>query len=341
MTYRRYLLAALPVTVALAIVPKVVSQDAPTAAGTTPAAPPMTMEERRASIGNVEQHIADREARIEQIRATMKKLDARVEKGIGGIVTKLEGMDDSQESQVRVAMTKSDTIDGLHKTIEYYARKRDDLREQLKRASDIPRDTLLSDLKIFDERIEKRVRQIIDLTKSFAEFKDLKKYNTYSSSHWGWSYNNVKISDKWRTNRKQVRRTESEQKKVIGELQRSVDRMVRGADDYKEKLRNPNLSDRAREIYESDLDYLQRQIDNRRDQIAEVSSPGGKTPGRKVSRNEAHSFQMRIDDDIKDLRWDFFAIFENYDKLNKERRSVASLKKNLKARKDWLAENDK
>ena len=87
--------------------------------------------------------------------------------------------------------------------------------------------------------------------------------------------------------------------------------------------------------------YLQRQIDNRRDQIAEVSSPGGKTPGRKVSRNEAHSFQMRIDDDIKDLRWDFFAIFENYDKLNKERRSVASLKKNLKARKDWLAENDK
>lgn len=331
-------LALLPAfSVAIFGAPPSFSQQAPAAAS---GGVEMTMEERRQSVVNLERHIADREERMAQISETIIGLDARVEKRIDRIVEKLKGIDDSKDSQVRVAMTKSGTIDGLGKTIDYYVRKRDGLREKLRAPSDLPRETLEGDLRKFDERIDKRVGQIIDLTKTFTEYKELDKYKSWTSSNWYGTYTHKEISDDWRLNRKQVRRTESEQKKVAGELQRSIDRMTRQAADLREKLRNPKLSALGREIYQSDLDHIQGQIDKRRYQIDDVMTPDG-GGGRKVSRNEAHTIQQAIDDEAKDLRWDFFAIFEHYDQLNKERANVAALKDNLQARKDWLAEHDK
>ena len=141
---------------------------------------------RQRSIENLERHIGEREERMGELAQDIVALDTRVERRIDRIVEMLQKSKDSKSSKVTVARTKEKAIEGLSKTIEYYDQKRRALREQLRKETTIPREALTGDVYKFDEKVEKRVEQIIALTKSFTESEDLKKYDEHTRSHWGW-----------------------------------------------------------------------------------------------------------------------------------------------------------
>ena len=308
---------------------------APAAAEEEPAE--IDIEARRQSIVELEEHIADRVQRMHELAEDITRLDQRVEGRIDKIVAKLKTMADSDESQVRVAQTKEQAIEGLRKTVDYYVRKRDGLAEALRTGkTGLSRDDVTSDKAVFDERIDKRIGQIIGLSRSFTEHKELKKYTETQHSGWGWNWSNTKISDEWRHNRKSVRRSESQKRELETALQGSIDRLSRREADLRETLRVGKLTDRYREILESDLDSVQTQISTRQNQIGELWSSGGEGKA-KVSRNEAHRVQLALRDQADDLRSDFFLIFEKYAKLNLQRENVEGIRKNLEARKEWMA----
>ncbi len=160
------------------------SLDAQTTPDAAPA--PMTMEERRASIANLESHIAEREERLGELREDIRTLDTRVEKRVDRLVDVLVKSKDSNSSKVTVVRTKEKAIEGLRSTIKYYDEKRRSIRQALGKKSAIS-DDLAEDVKKIDARIEKRVDQIMELTKSFTPGTDVEKYDE-STNSWGWGW---------------------------------------------------------------------------------------------------------------------------------------------------------
>ena len=319
----------------IAAAPYALSQD-----GAAPAAEEkIDIEARKRSVVNLEEHIKDREDRLASVAQSIMDLDARVEKGIDKIVTRLKETSDSKDSQVRVAQTKQNAIEGLRKTIEYYVKKRDEAKAQLLKGSGVPKEDLESDVKIFDERIEKRIGQVVGLTKSFTEYKELDKYEESTSSSWGWGWTERRISDDWRLNNKEVRHTEAQTKEIADRLKESITRLERDNSELAENLKSKTLSEEGRAYYQKELDNNKSVIGMRQAQLESLLSKSGdegKPEAVKVSRSEAHSMQLAIEDMAKDLREDFFSIFEHYAELNRQREQLAKLKANLQARKDWI-----
>ncbi|MGI9240914.1 MAG: hypothetical protein ACR2RV_08935, partial [Verrucomicrobiales bacterium] len=185
-----------------------------------PATAPMSMEDRRASIANLENHIAEREERLGELREDIRTLDTRVEKRVDRLVDVLVKSKDSNSSKVSVVRTKEKAIEGLRNTIKYYDQKRRSIRQALGKQSAIS-DDLAEDVKKIDARIEKRVDQIMELTKSFTPGQDVKKYDESSNSWgWGWSWTERRISDDWRQSRRDGNHTRLQNKHMKEALEK-------------------------------------------------------------------------------------------------------------------------
>ena len=296
---------------------------------------------RKRSVVELEAHIADRQTRLNEITADIIRLDERVESRVDKIVEKLKTMTDSKDSQVRVAQTKKDAVEGLKKMIEYYVKKRDGLEALIKGGGTaVSADELAGDKAAFDERIEKRVAQVIDLSRSFAEFEEIEKYDKSTQSAWGWSWTNYSINDDWRHNRKSVRHTDAQKKEIEEALVASIERLERRGVELRKSLAATGLTDGQKEILEADIANNEAMVSRRQLQIEELHSEGAAGTDR-VSRNEADRVRRAIEDQAKDLRDDFFAIFEKYAEFGNERERIAGLRANLEARKKWLADYEK
>lgn len=301
----------------------------------------MTMEERRQSVIVLEQHIQQREQRLDHLAEDIKTIDSRVEDGIANIVKMVSSIRDSKDSKYRVSKLKGDVVSRLRKTIEFYQVQRNGVHEQLrKEKTAVPKETLQADMKRFDDRIEKRVEQIEEIAASFPESEDLEKYVVTDTYTWGWmTYQNQKISEEWKQNRRDSRETESMQKRFLEGLEESIDHLKQRNAYLSEKLKGTSITPAERELYQSDITSNDALIELRQNQLKEFLE---KPPadGKKVSQESAHSTELLVRDMVDDLREDFFSIFRKYTELNKERAELERLQINLEARKAWLEEND-
>ena len=253
----------------------------------------------------------------------------------------LEQYKDSEESKVRVARLKADVMAALRRSIDYYQKNRDALKEQLRQANPkVPRETIEKDLSVFDERIEKRVEQITAIASTFTDEKELEKYEVTSTSSWyGWTWENEEISEAWKQNRRETRHTESAREGVVAGLQDSIAHLTQRNDYLAGKLKGQGLSDIERDLYQDEIERNQSLIGQREIQLeAFTSTPTPET--ESLSRDQAHEIEQLVEDSRADLRSDFFTIFRKYSELNRERAEVKALVDNLEARKAWLQEYD-
>lgn len=301
------------------------------------------IEARRESVVNLEMHIEQREQRISDLGEDILRMDDRLEERIDKVLETVGRYKDSNQSRTRVAQLKAEVIVGLKKTVEYYKGRQREVHEKLRQDNpDIPRETLQSDFDRFEKRIEKRVDQILKLSNTFTDPKELNKYEKTSEGSWGWGWNSgptYKISEDWKHNRIESRHTASAREGAIKGLQESIDYLSQSNDYLIEKLKEKNLSEAERELYQDDLARNSSLIEHREAQIEEfVSTPTPKT--KSLDRNSAHGMEQLIHDSVGDMRQDFFAIFQKYSELNRERADIKVLHDNLQARIDWLAEYD-
>lgn len=302
----------------------------------------INIEERRQSVVNLESHIAQKNERMEHLIQDILTLDERVETGVEGIVVMLSEIRDSDASRVSVSQLKGQFVGILRRTIEFYDRHRNQLREQLRTGnSAVPVEKLESDLTFFNERIEKRVEQIQTIAESFTQPQDLEKFEVTHSSGWGWGVReNEEISDAWRQNRRDSQQTDAARKRMMEGFEQSIDHLKQRNAFLEEKLRGNRIIESERALYESDLAYNQDLIGLRMQQMDAFSqSAPGDTSA--LSQNEAHDTKLLIEDRVSDMREDFFSIFRKYTELNKERGEIKSLSDNLEARKQWLVDYDK
>lgn len=304
--------------------------------------PPAELEARRQSVVNLEKHIAQREERLGEIVADIHSLDDRVEDGVEEIVTMLGEIKDSEDSKVRIARVKADVMTGLRRTIDYYNTHRDTVREQLRMGkSALPKETLEKDLATFDERIEKRVAQIVALAETFTDPKELEKYEVTSTASWfGWTIENEEISEAWKQNRRESRHTGSAKEAVSKGLQDSIAHLEQRNAYLTEKLKSPNLPEVEREFYQSEISHNTRLIAHRGEQLYEFSSGSAPEP-LSVEQGQTHELDQLVQSSRADLREDFFAIFRKYTELNRARAELKQLNDNLAARRQWLQDYDK
>jgi len=307
--------------------------------------PEVNLEARKRSIAVIEERISERKERIAHLSSDLKSLNGRLEGQIDRIVKKLSSSSDSETSKTRVSHVKSRVMKGLARTIGRYQAKRNDLiREMRKETPRIPKETLESDAKIFDEQIAKRVSQVLELSKSFTQEKDVPKYETIKVD----SYSGIggldrldetqQITEEWRQNRRDRVMDHKQSREIVEALKKSLERHQNLQNSLENTLKSSSLPAADRKLRESELQRHRKIVAQRQDQLNEMSDV--ETPGTfPVSAEDAREMENALDDAADDLRRDFDQVFYKYAELNRERAKLAKISQNLAARKKWLSEN--
>ncbi len=299
---------------------------------------PIDIEARKASVANLETHIAQREARLAEWGKDIVELDARIEKRVDELVKTLAGLRDSQESRNTVTQMKKEAIEGLRNGIDLYIRKRREVRELVRTGET----SALGDLGKLDERIIRRVDQIAELSKSIPTHQDVEKYESDGSgSYWnGYYYESSRITDEWKQNRRDTQASDQVRKQTAESLREAIGRLDQRRRSLTDLLANSALTDSAKQLYTTELGQIDAYEDHLQAQLRDVST-GGAGGGRSVGRDQAHDIENLISDARKDLREDVARLFRSYDQFIKGRAYLEDLKVNLAARKEWLEEHAK
>jgi hypothetical protein len=301
--------------------------------------PPIDYAARVQSVTNLKQHLAQREARFELLKQDLLALDARVEKQIDDIVKNLASLKDSNDSRTKVANIKGDVIDALVRTIWIYRQKRVDVFEVMRKDSNVPKEELAKTLKTFDERIGKRVAQVMELAKSFPGHQDVNKYESGGGSYYnGYYQEDSRINEDWKQNRRDNTAGRVERREVLQELDKALNKNQSRQASITDALANRELSAKERALQQEELGRIDATLDNLKTQRRELALPGGGAT-REIGADEAHDAEQMLDDARSDLARDFSDIMRKYAALSTERTRLFDLKANLAAREEWLRQN--
>ncbi len=327
------------------------------------AAPAINMEARRQSVVDLTDHVEMREARLSELVADIRALDTRTEKRIDEIVNKLSTLEDSPESTTNVNQLKAEVISGLKKSIGVYREKRRTIFEKLRTGKDAESPALTAlkgDLDKFDKRTEKRVAQILKLANSMPQSEEVAKYVSEGPQYLdGWYFENTKISEEWKQNRRQGTATKVEQDEILAALVKSVDSLESRIADINDTLENRKVSNAERAIQEQELDRLTNLLASRKEEISSLGKGPSEVPAdgnifdgyddedsgpedeNEVGKHKAWDMKAMFEDERESISRDFWSLMQKYTELVQERDKLLEMKQNLAARKKWLSENDK
>ncbi|WP_156817233.1 hypothetical protein [Rubritalea marina] len=310
----------------------------------TPAQPtkvPMTMEEREASVVALEKRIQERRDRLTELSEDALRLDDRLESKVDNIVNKLASLKDSQGSRRRISAIKMQAMETLADDVQNYQRRRAELvRELRKENPEQPSDLVEKDVALLDQRVEKRVAQVLKLSNSFTQEKDTKKYETTGYRSYGWNgwYSNERVDEKWRQNRRDKSMNKRQRDAVNEGLKKSLESYKRQLADVERKLSSENNSAEYTELLQSEKAHVENVIAIREKQLGEfvlVEQPNT----QPVSQRAALDIEAALEDAISDFDSDIRQIKHKYAEIVEERRQIAKLEQNLEARKKWLEEH--
>ncbi|MGE9269475.1 MAG: hypothetical protein ACQKBU_01620 [Verrucomicrobiales bacterium] len=296
---------------------------------------------RRQSVVTMREHIAMREARLNEVIEDIEERGEGIDRRIGRIVDSLAKLKDSESSKTRVSMLKADAAGGLMNMIETYQGERRRLVEQAKKDEEAPLEMIVTLVKKLDERIEARAAQVVKLVESIPGAKDVKKYESAGGSFYGngWGWTNERISDTWRQNRRDATQAKKARDEAKNALEKSIENLERRRDTAMAQLEREDLTEVEREIQKFELDHVESVLEIRESQLIEVSTPS-QEPTQKASRDEADEMKALFEDAAKQLRADFNDNLRLYRLAKEENEKLYALKKNLEAREKWLSEND-
>ena len=260
-----------------------------------------------------------RELRAAKLRDEVNAVDARIEGRIDALLEALRAISDSKDSRTKVARMKRDTIDQLQKTIEYYQRKRAAMLEELRRPTwNLSEEQKRAVIARFDERIEKRVAQIIAVQKSLPTEQD---YDRYEVTSVGWYGTTYEVSEDYRQNQRLTAHTNAQRDKVVAGLRASIARI----EQQNRTLKAQNAP--AEEIAKNDA-----LIAERRRQLATSLAPV-ETPTRAIGSKEAADLDKALKTEIADLNRDLTTLFARYQALIQEVSAVNAARAGLAAAK--------
>jgi hypothetical protein len=300
-----------------------------------PAAP--DLEQRRGSVETLQRRIAMRQERLDEMAAEIRDRSAKADKKIEDLVTLLAGLKDSQDSMRRVSQIKAEAIGGLKRLIEIYRKERGSTLAKLGNDPEAKKDALTTDLSALDKLVEKRVADIVELVKSMPAGEDVQKYETDGEAYYnGIYYENTRISDAWRQNRRDKVETEKVRREAQAALEKAISDLERRAASVRNA--SPGTSGVEKQIHEQELAHLDSLLAQRKGQLAEVTAPSDPAED-PASKDEADDLKGLLADARRDIADDVSKTLRLYRDAVAERETIRELRENLAAREKWLKEN--
>lgn len=296
---------------------------APLPAATLDAQTPAAAPDR----GALKAQVEAREKRADLILDEIRAADSRIEGRVDVLLDALRAVGDSKDSRTKVARMKEQTIEALQKNLAYFEQRRAVLQEELRRPTlHLTEEEKRRAITKFDERIEKRVRQILDLNKSLPTHKDYEQYNVVGGGWYGATY--VENED-YKHNRRLTSHTNTQRSKILKDLEASLDRLDRQNRDLQSRIQasttEPQRAALAAEIARNDS-----LAKTRRAQLAETLRLE-ETPTRPISGREAQDLDAALRKSIDSLRRDFTTLFQRFSAYLAERSHANAARAALEA----------
>jgi len=274
-----------------------------------------TQEQVLHQVDLLKKQISRIEGRVNSFADEIAVLDNEIEAGVSEILKLLESIQDSTDSKTRVTMTKKNFAESLIKSMKFYQNRRAKRLENLRMGNGyLPTEAELQALKYLDQHIEKRIDQVIDLSKTLAQHKEWSRYQKYQRT----GYRSYKISDDYRRYTKNLSKSDQMSGKVFDAIEGDIDAIGREI----QKLTNnsPLQSGRANEsFWQERIKYYQEIEKKRKKQLVQlISSPP--PSGKKVSRKTAFEISKWIDDMVLNLGKDNRRLIQLSTQRNEELR---------------------
>lgn len=253
--------------------------------------------------------LAGQAQRASLLGSEIHNADQRIESRFDDLLTTLRAVGDSKNSHTKVTRMKEETIASLQKAITYYQQKRAWLEEQMVRPTfnltQTQRQSISND---FEERIEKRVKQIVELYKTFPKHEDFERYKAVGHN-WLGGVRYVDSED-YRENLRLTSQSDTMRNKLIKDIQANIERLDQEnhtLTDLSGNASNPEL----REVYGDE----QRKNEDLRGvlkQDLDAIMSGPAVPGRPISGHEAQALDKIIKHSIDALQGEFTLLFSRY-----------------------------
>ncbi|CAN5914937.1 hypothetical protein BH11VER1_BH11VER1_17640 [soil metagenome] len=272
--------------------------------------------------GLLKSQLQAREARAGILLSELKAVDNRIEDTIDHVVETLRMVGDSKDSRTKVARIKSDTANGLGKIITMYQQKRAALQEELRRpVLNLSVEEKQLAISKFDARIEKRVQQILELSKSLPTHKDYEQYKEMDSGWYGTTY---AVNEDYKQNRRLTTHTNTQNSQILKELQNSIDRLDRQSRTLNTQL-TAATTEAQKTMLTEEIKKTDALIKTRRTQLTQVVVPSG-TAARPIGQDEANNVDKALRQTIESLKRDFTTLFQRYTAYLSERSAVNTAK---------------
>ena len=289
-----------------------------------------TREQIEQYITGTEQRIEHQEARVKSVTDQMLSLDADIESSAGQIVKMLSTSRDSEDSKRRIVRQKQDAIEGLKKSIEAYFRERERRLNSLIGAAQIGAGTsmeeeeLEKDVAMLDERIEKRVDQIMAISKSLTSQQSFESVRRYQD----WDTDYTRETREYKHQKSVASKSVKEKRALADDLRASTKRLSKENSDLR-KIAAAAQTEEARKDVEAHIKHNEDLITKRNKQIEQLMSGGSGT--RQVGSKAAFEMGKLIDDMREDIRRDYNRLRALRPQRDNERIQLKRLKDRLAA----------
>lgn len=245
---------------------------------------------------------AKSQERLDALSQQLRSLDGDIESRMDRIVKVLSTIKDSTDSKGRVRRSKEKAIEGLKKSIAFYARERD-MRDQALVAPDanvaVSKETLAKDAKVLDTRIEKRIDQISTLAKSLTQNEEFNQYERYRNDE----YNYNAETKEFKRFEKDVSGSAKIKSELIQDLKAGIDKQTLEIEGLRKMLASATDAKRQEQI-KGEIEQKEELIADRRQQAEDLLSTDA-TKTKPVSSKGAYEIDKMLAEMTLDLQSDF------------------------------------
>lgn len=301
-------------------------------------------ELRESASKALELRIEERETRLTEQANDLLRLHHRMGTKLDKSVQRIVSIKDSAKSGYRVSKTKLALITGLQEAVEKFQRSRDSAYKEIqKKGSVTQREIQAGELSHYDSHIEKHIDQIIQISKSFTQDANVKKYEQDGSGLYYDGYylqESSRISDEYRQNRRDRVMDKKQKEAVKSALTKSTHRCKNLIFNLQKQLESEKLDPEDAKLIQGEIKNHKAMLRLRESQLNDlllVSKPNT----AEISRDAAIELTKSMDALLKDIQKDLQLIYIKHLQLRSETSNITKLKDKLSAQRKWLEAHKK
>ena len=239
---------------------------------------------------------------IEALTQEILEIDGQIERRVDKLLSMLIPVTDSADSGRKIANQKEELMAGLKRSIDWYRQERAKRQAMLTAPyAPIPTEDLAKGLAILDDKVEKRIEQILEVSASLAGHQDVAKYERYYDDRYGET--DLRVSEEYRHNQRVSGKSARAQEGVREGLEKSIQALEREEVTLKQGLATARDPEKRRVLEEQLTKNTETQA-LRREQIYETVRAAS-SERQPVSSREATSLDRLMQDMVKEIQHDF------------------------------------